>query len=343
MREREVPRPITAADVARVAQVSQSTVSLVLNGKWRGRIREATARRVMAASSNLGYQINQAARSLRLGGSGTVLLVVPTLENAVFSTVHAGAARAGALHGLGVVVFPLGAEDGCGPFPVPKQSIDGVIACSMPAEAVADLSTGLPLVVLDDNPYAGAPTVSMDIGDGMANVLAHLTSLGHRHIAHVRADRPTWTFTHRAEVLNRCLLSHPGVTKDDVPCSLNARHVRDRAIHALSGPSRPTAVICDDDNLATGVYYAAHELGLTVGEDLSVVGFNDLPISTLLSPTLTTVRLPLTEMGFQGIQLFMEVCAGRTVKPLVLPTELAVRESTAPPPSAERRPPDAAR
>ncbi|GAA3310340.1 hypothetical protein GCM10020295_77170 [Streptomyces cinereospinus] len=236
MKGPEASRAVTATDVARLAQVSQSTVSLVLNGKWRGRIREETARRVMATARELSYQVNQAARSLRLGSTGTVLLVVPTLENAAFSAVHAGAARAGATNGIGVVVFPLSAEDGCGPFPVPKQAIDGVLACSMSADDVAELRSGLPLVVLDDTPTGHAPTVRMDLGGGMAHILAHLTSLGHRRIMHVRADRPASTFTDRARAFDQCTLSHPDITASHVSCSLDPRHVRDQLMTVLASP-----------------------------------------------------------------------------------------------------------
>lgn len=328
----ETSRAITATDVARMAQVSQSTVSLVLNGKWKGRIREETAHRVMTTASELGYQINQAARSLRLGSTGTVLLVVPTLENPAFSAVHAGAARAGATNDIGVVVFPLTAEDGCGPFPVPKQAIDGVLACSMPADDVAYLRIGLPLVILDDTPIRHTPTVSMDLGGGMAHILAHLISLGHRHIMHVRADRPTSTFAERAHAFDQCVLSHPDVTASRVSCSLDPRNVRDRLVTVLASPTRPTAFVCDDDNIAMGVYYAANTLDLTVGEALSVVGFNDLPVASLISPPLTTVRLPLHDLGFYGMQMFMDVHSGETVEDVMLGTELVIRQSTGPAP-----------
>ncbi|MER5360121.1 LacI family DNA-binding transcriptional regulator [Streptomyces sp. NPDC002785] len=328
----ETPRTVTATDVARMAQVSQSTVSLVLNGKWKGRIREETARRVMTTASELGYQINQAARSLRLGSTGTVLLVVPTLKNPAFSAVHAGAARAGATNDIGVVVFPLSAEDGCGPFPVPKQAIDGVLACSMSAADVAELRTGLPLVMLDDAPNGHTPTVSMDLGGGMAHILAHLTSLGHRRIMHVRADRPTSTFAERAHVFGQCALSHPDITASHVSCSLDPRTVRDRLVAVLASPGRPTAFVCDDDNIAMGVYYAANTLDLTVGEALSVVGFNDLPVASLSSPSLTTVRLPLNGLGFHGMQMLMDIHNGETVEDVTLGTELVIRQSTGPAP-----------
>ncbi|MFI1166959.1 LacI family DNA-binding transcriptional regulator [Streptomyces sp. NPDC020801] len=327
---------MTATDVARMAQVSQSTVSLVLNGKWKGRIREETARRVMRTAGELGYQVNQAARSLRLGSTGTVLLVVPTLENPAFSAVHAGAARAGAANGIGVVVFPLSAEDGCGPFPVPKQAIDGVLACSMSADDVADLRIGLPLVILDDIPTRHTPTVSMDLGGGMAHILAHLTSLGHRRIMHVRADRSTSTFVERAHVFDQCVLSHPDIAASHVSCPLDPRHVRDHLAAVLASATRPTAFVCDDDNIALGVYYAAGALDLTVGEALSVVGFNDLPIASLISPSLTTVRLPLNDLGFYGMRMFMDIRNGEPGEDVMLGTELVIRQSTGPvPPSTE--------
>ncbi|GAA3367699.1 LacI family DNA-binding transcriptional regulator [Streptomyces sannanensis] len=320
-------RTITATDVARVADVSQSTVSLVLNGKWQGRIREETARRVMTTADDLGYRINQSARSLRLGSTGTVLLVVPTLVNPVFATVHAGAARVGAQNGLGVVVFPLGAEDGFGLFPAPRHALDGVIACSLAAEAVSNLRAGLPLVVLDDAPTPGTPTVTMDTGGGMANALAHLTALGHQRIMHLRAERLAWTFTRRAEVFDQCTLSHPYVIANHLSCSFMPAEVRDRMVQVLSASNRPTAVICDDDNMAMGVYAAASALNLIIGEDLSVIGFNDLPAAALVSPPLTTVRLPLGELGSRGMQALVDLRNGAVNEPASLLTELIIRKS----------------
>ncbi|MET8541464.1 LacI family DNA-binding transcriptional regulator [Kitasatospora sp. NPDC004799] len=333
MHEVDRSRALTATDVARAAKVSQSTVSLVLNGKWQGRVREETARRVLAAVDELGYRINESARNLRLGSSGTVLMVVPTLVNPVFAVIHAGAARVAAEAGLGVVVFPLSAEDGCDPFSTPRQSLDGVIACSVSAQAVAKLRTGLPLAVLDDTPLPDTPTVTMDTGGGMAKALAHLVDLGHRRIMHLRAERSAWTFARRAEAFDQCVLSHPQLSPSRLVTPFDLVDVRGRAIAALSAADRPTAVICDDDNMAMAVLAAAAELDLTVGEDLSLVGFNDLSTATVLQPPLTTVRLPLGELGAQGMQALIELRGGGTPDSVVLPTELVVRRSTGPAPA----------
>ncbi|MFC9238049.1 LacI family DNA-binding transcriptional regulator [Streptomyces decoyicus] len=332
MSDTEPFRAVTATDVARVAGVSQSTVSLVLNGKGRGRISDKTVRRVTEIAQRMGYRINQSARHLRLGASGTVLLAVPTLTNNAFAAVHAGAARRGAEHGLGLVVFPLSAEDGTSPFSAPQQALDGVIACSMPAKTVADVSAGVPLVVLDDAPAPGIPAVTMDVSGGMALALNRLLDLGHRHIAHVRADRPAWTFEQRARAFDLGVRTRPDVIAQRIPCPFAPSMVRERMMPVLSAPDRPTAVVCDDDNMATGVYSAAMSLGLTIGTDLSVIGFNDAPAASQVTPGLTSVRLPLEDLGDQGMRMLVGLRGGVTADPDPLPVALVERGSTGPAP-----------
>ncbi|NGO73914.1 LacI family DNA-binding transcriptional regulator, partial [Streptomyces boncukensis] len=104
-REPAADRP-TGHDVARAAGVSQATVSLVLGGKWHGRVAPRTADAVREAARDLGYRPNLAARSLRLGGTRTALLVIPALSNDFFSRVHTGAAEVASAHGFGLVLYP---------------------------------------------------------------------------------------------------------------------------------------------------------------------------------------------------------------------------------------------
>ncbi|MDX6354797.1 MAG: LacI family transcriptional regulator, repressor for deo operon, udp, cdd, tsx, nupC, and nupG, partial [Streptomyces sp.] len=150
----------TSRDVARAAGVSQATVSLVLGGKWRGRVSERTADAVRSAAGELGYRPNLAARNLRLGSTRTALLVVPALTHEYFARVYTGAARVAAEHGFGVVLYP--SPEGIGPardpFGSARAAIDGVIASSMAADALAGIGDGgLPLVMLDSDPAGGAP------------------------------------------------------------------------------------------------------------------------------------------------------------------------------------------
>ncbi|WP_409471689.1 LacI family DNA-binding transcriptional regulator [Streptomyces sp. HC307] len=328
------PRQVTATDVARAANVSQSTVSLVMSGKWQNRIGKETARRVIDTARVMGYRTNIAARSLRLGGTGAALMVVPALTNPFFAAVHAGAARVGMEHGVGLVLFPLGAEDGRGPFSAPQQAIDGVISCSVSPDSVSALRDGLPLVVLDDAPSFEAPVVSMDVTGGMEQAVKHLVGLGHRRILHVRASRSAWTFTSRSVAFVRGSLTYPDLAAYQVACSFEPADARDRVTKVLAKAHRPTAVICDDDNIAVGVYAAASQLGIVIPDDLSVVGFNDLPIASLLYPQLTSVCLPAEELGAQGMHAYLRLRQGVTNDPVSLPVHLVVRGSTGPPSQA---------
>ncbi|TDC55955.1 LacI family transcriptional regulator, partial [Actinomadura sp. KC345] len=145
----------TSKDVAQEAGVSQSTVSLVLGGKWEGRVSPATASGVRDAAERLGYRPNQAARNLRLGTTRTVLLLVPTLTAPFFGPVYTGAARAAARHGFGVVVstWPDDADGPAGsPFGSPDEAIDGILASSMPLSALSGFRQ-TPAVMLDSGPH----------------------------------------------------------------------------------------------------------------------------------------------------------------------------------------------
>lgn len=129
----------TSRDVATAAGVSQATVSLVLGDKWAGRVSERTAALVRETATRLGYRPNLAARNLRLGTTRTALLVVPALTNEFFARVYTGAARIAAEHGFGVVLYP--SPDGTGPardpFASARAALDGIIASSMAADALA--------------------------------------------------------------------------------------------------------------------------------------------------------------------------------------------------------------
>uniref|UniRef100_UPI0028BE9E76 LacI family DNA-binding transcriptional regulator n=1 Tax=Streptomyces sp. YIM 98790 TaxID=2689077 RepID=UPI0028BE9E76 len=334
----ETVRP-TSKDVARRAGVSQATVSLVLRDRWRGRVSPARAEAVRDAARELGYRPNLAARSLRLGRTRTALLVVPALTNEFFARVYTGAARVAAQHDTGVVLYP--SPEGIGPAPDPFESasatLDGVIASSMAAGALAGLRAGgLPLVMLDSEPgdAQAAATVNPDIADGMRQVTGHLLGLGHRRFAHLGAAVASWTFAVRARVLSDALAAEPGARL--VAAGRAALTVADATRAAgrlLAVADRPTAVVCDDDVLAAGVCKAARRAGLRVPEDVSVTGFTDLALATAVEPELTTVRLPAEEAGAHGLRALLAALHGRPAGTVTLPVELVPRGSTGPPPS----------
>ncbi len=333
----------TSRDVAQAAGVSQAAVSLVLGDKWRGRVSEATVRRVREAADELGYRPNLAARNLRLGHTRTVLLVVPALTTEFFAGVYTGAARIAAQHGFGVVLYP--SPEGIGPardpFASAQAALDGVIASSMAADALTAIrGDQLPLVMLDSDPDGslGAATVNLDIADGVRQAADHLLALGHRHFLHLAAGIASWTFEVRARELAARVGAVPGTRVSTARTPISIDGARAAAEAALAGPGpRPTALVCDDDILAAGAYKAARRLGLRVPDDLSVTGLDDLALATALDPELTTVRLDAELFGERGMRALLAVLEGRTPDAGDIPVELVVRGSTAPPPGPGRR------
>jgi DNA-binding LacI/PurR family transcriptional regulator len=317
--------------------VSQAAVSLVLGDKWRGRVSETTAQRVREAARDLGYRPNLAARNLRLGRTRTVLLVVPALTTEFFAGVYTGATRVAGEHGFGVVLYP--SPEGIGPardpFASAQAALDGVIASSMAADALTAIrGEALPLVMLDSDPAGslGAATVNLDIADGVRQVAEHLLSLGHRRFLHLAADVPSWTFEVRARELAARLGRVPGTSVRTARSPISIEGAVAAAEAALSGPGpRPTAVVCDDDQLAAGTYKAARRLGLRVPDHLSVTGLDDLALATAIDPELTTVRLDAESFGERGMAALLAVLEGREPESGDIPVRLVVRGSTAPP------------
>ncbi|MEU0636621.1 LacI family DNA-binding transcriptional regulator [Streptomyces albidoflavus] len=329
----------TSKDVARAAGVSQAAVSLVLGGKWPGRVSAATAERVREAARALGYRPNLAARDLRTGRTRTALLVVPALTNEFFARVHAGAASVAAAHGFGVLLYP--SPEGTGPATDPFASapaaLDGVLASSMAAQALSGIGAGaLPLVMLDSDPATGpgTATVNLAIADGMRQAAGHLLGLGHRDLVHLAADVDSWTFEVRAAALAASVAAVPGARLRTRGCALGVAEAQAAVTALLTAPGeRPTALVCDDDLLAAGACKAARRLGVRVPGELSVTGFDDLTLATAIEPELTTVTLPAEEFGARGMAALLTAVDGGTPADEELPVTLTVRGSTGPAPA----------
>ncbi|MFD7294428.1 LacI family DNA-binding transcriptional regulator [Streptomyces sp. NPDC059897] len=330
----------TSRDVARAAGVSQAAVSLVMGGKWRGRVSETTAERVRATAEHLGYRPNLAARNLRTGRTRTALLVVPALTNEFFAGVYTGAARIAAQHDFGVVLYP--SPEGTGPardpFPSARAALDGILASSMAADALTDLrgadTPAIPLVMLDSDP-AGSPgdtTVNLDLADGIRQITDHLLEFGHRNFLHLASAVESWTFDVRARELAHRTAQLPGTTVRTVRSPLTVEDAVTATETALrtSGLTEPTAIVCDDDKLAAGAYKAARRMGLRIPDDLSITGFDDLTLATAIEPELTTVRLPAEDVGAHGMRALLAVLDGHEADTAPLPVELIVRGSTGP-------------
>jgi DNA-binding LacI/PurR family transcriptional regulator len=323
---------VTSVDVARRAGVSQSTVSLVFSGKGRGRVSAATEETVRRVARELGYRPNVAAQALRLGTSRAVALLVPDVTNPFFARVLRGAQRAAQEAGYTVALVDTGNDRRW-----EEQSfealragpVDGYLLFEvMPPEGLASDEQ----VVLIESKAPRRSSVRFDSEGGAAAAFEHLLELGHRRIGHLAADFDAPTF-HLREAARRRVLSAAGLDPDSLPRALTQITIDDA--RDAAGPlldEQPTAVLCDDDIVAAGLYLAARERRVRIPRDVSVIGFDDMDFARVLDPPLTTVALDAELLGATAFELLEERMGGaRPRRPVVLPAQLVVRGSTAPP------------
>jgi DNA-binding LacI/PurR family transcriptional regulator len=327
-------------DIAREAGVSQSTVSRVLNATASSiPISDQTQERVRATARRLGYRPNPLARGLR--GASTMLLgvIVRDIVDPFFSGAIEAVTRAAAAHGYNVV---LGHAHGRADEAILLRSVletrhvDAILVLGDMGDQpliIEDLrGSHVPAVALwQGSASRGLPSVSVDNAMGISQALDHLLALGHRRIAFV-SGRPLGDIEERRHAFEsrmnaEGLTLSPG-SFQEVP---NEPAGGEEALAALlEQPVRPTAIVCSTDQLAIGVLYGAAVRGIAVPGDLSVVGFDDLPISAFLVPPLTTIRMPVHEMAARAVRMAFDgpPSAGSPMVEVLRP-ELVVRQSTA--------------
>lgn len=339
-RDRRGARPSTRAsmaDVARLAGVSGQTVSRVSNGSLA--VKEDTRRRVLDAMERLGYSPNTAARALRSGSFDTIGVIAHRLARTGESRTVEGVVSAAHARGHTVTLLDLEStahEDvSAAAMRLSHQAIDGLIiirAETADASQVA-LPATLPVVVADAGFGGDLPMVGADHTAGARAAVEHLLALGHRTVHHVagpvdsipaQARLAAW----RAVLAEHGIVAHEPLSGDWTSPSgeaAGARIAEDPAI---------TAVFCANDEMAAGVMLALTRHGRRVPEDVSVVGFDDIPLAGYLTTPLTTVRQPFTEIGARLVARLMERIEGGPAAAGgvdLVPCELVVRESTAPP------------
>ena len=298
---------------------------------------EATQERVRRCARELGYRPNVAAQALRLGSSRAVALLVPDVTNPFFSRVLRGAQRAAQAAGYTVALV-----DTANDRRWEEQSFEALRAGPVDGYLLFEVSAPEALgrdqaVVMMEAEASGHPSVRFDAEAGAAASFEHLLELGHRRIGHLAAafDAPTF---HLRESARQRVLAEGGLDPAEQPRVMTAIGIDDA--RDAAGPlldERPTAVFCDDDVIAAGLYLAARERGVRIPAELSVIGFDDMDFARVLDPALTTVALDAERLGATGFELLEARMAGkRTRRRVVLPAELLVRESTGPP-AEERR------
>ncbi len=327
----------TSVDVARRAGVSQSAVSLVFGGKSQGRVGKRTEQAIRRAARELAYTPHTAARSLRSGHSRLVVLAVPDIENPYFAGAFKGAEQEARLHGYAVTLGTVREKEDWQPVILDalwSNSVDGFLLFAMLPPGGKERRSLRGKAVIVDASTRGFPSVGLDVENGMRAAVSHLRELGHRRIAHLAAAVAAETFAVRRKAYREALSAAGLVMQDeherDTPFSMPA--ACDIAREMLGSSERPTAIVCDSDVLAAGVYKAARSMGFDIPRDVSVVGFDDGIIARILEPELTTVAIPAAVIGRLALRLLVEVLRGSGVpRRSMVPLDLVIRKSTARP------------
>lgn len=333
-------RALTIADIARDAGVSVPTVSKVLNG--RPDVAPATRARVEATIVRTGYRPR---RPRGVARTPLIELALHELDSAWSLEIISGIEKVAGPARIGVVLSELGGAHR------PRQDwIDDVLT-RRPLGVILVLSgldaaqlrqfaaRSIPCVVIDTVGELATPipTVGSANWSGGMAATRHLIELGHRRIAVISGPRDVLCSRARVDGY-RSALEEAGIPLDPTLIRYgdfvqSGGHVHGRSL--LDRADRPTAIFAGSDSQALGVMRAARDLGLRIPEDLSIVGYDDLPVSEWLVPPLTTVHQPLRQMARAATRMVLDLARGeRLATPRIdLATSLVVRESTAPPPA----------
>ena len=331
---------VTIRDVARAAGVSASTVSRALSAPEI--VDAATRERVLRVADHLGYRPNRAARGLITGRTGNLGLILPDLANPFFPSVVKGIQSQA--HEADYQVFVADTDEHAtaelGLVRSLAKQVDGIILCS-PRMKPAELrdAAGLAPVVLVNRRAGTIPAVTMDNAGGMFDVVQHLTELGHRRIGFVAGPRSSWSTKERLRGLrtasDRLGLELVEVGNFDPTFDGGAASAEGVLLGGVS------AVVAYNDLVALGLLAALRERGVEVPRDLSVVGIDNIQMSAMVHPALTTLNIPKEQAGRRAVDLLVQLLADSTEpaqKSRELPTELLVRQTTGPAPTTAQKP-----
>jgi DNA-binding LacI/PurR family transcriptional regulator len=340
---------VTIHDVAKAAKVSPSTISNYLNGRSE-RMNPKTRRRVEGAIAKLGYRPSKVARQLRTGHATTIGLVVPSVANPFWGAFARHLERNALAEGFHLLLCNSQRDPDREREYVEQLFADGVrgvvLGSSRPEidHLAPLLDKGLSIVAFDRTPQATDPpglvNISVDNVVGAELATSHLLDLGHERIAFVSGTLDS--LNRRARYRGFCLAleraGHPPVPA--WAASEGAYGDRDiaelgkqAALELLQSPTPPTAIVAVNDLCAFGVCAGARAMGVEVGRQLSVTGFDDIVLADLTSPPLTTVRQPLSDLSAAAFEHLAAAINGAAPqgRSITMRPELIVRGTTAPP------------
>lgn len=330
----------TILDVARMAGVSRTTVSRVLNDSPR--VDRETREKVLAAMRKLNYQPSLAARNLRKQETKLIAVLIPTIANPFFARLVEGMEQVAAGKGYNIILCNTGDDPGRELQFIrmlEQKQADGVILTALrnPADVVKQYLKYGPIVLaceyLDDN---SLPAVTIDNCRAAKEAAEHLIAWGHRKIAYLNGPEHIILCRDRKKGYTAALEDH-GLPVDNsliLHSNFTIAGGYDNTCKLLRLKDRPTAIFAANDDMAVGAIKAIREHGLRVPEDVAVVGFDNNQISTVIEPQVTTVDQPIYRLGARVAELMLEclenpalvAVAGR----IVLAARLCIRQSSVP-------------
>lgn len=334
---------VTVRDVARAAGVHFSTVSRVMNPQTRDQITDNVAKRVLKAAERLGYRTNALAAGLRTRRSRVVGIIIPYIDSPLYPPILL--AIEDVLNERGYVAIICNtqndpAREERALAEMMARQVDGLIlgtATRHDPAVKAWVKRGAPLVMINRTDQSGeAPSIITDDLFGIGLVIDHLIELGHEAIGHIAGPQQLSTGAARCEGFRKALVRHGHRTaaRSIIVAEDFTREAGRRACHKLLNQfPQTTAIAAANDLLALGCYEALQERGVSSPTDVSVTGYNDSSFVDLLTPPLTTVRIPQREIGVQAARVLLQRIEDQRSFPadVVLRPQLIVRQSTAAP------------
>ena len=328
----------TIAQIAQIAGVSVPTVSKVLNG--RADVSTPTRERVEQVIEEYGFVRNRAARALRKGKTGLVDMILPRLDDEYFLPIIEGAAQRLREAGVRLVLTSPAArpeEEVQRIDTITDRSMDGMLVVLPSEETVASLErSDLPFVLIHNQGdlLSMVPSVRITSWEGGFVATSHLINLGHRRIAYIGKTARTRDGIERIAGYRAALDSAHLPIDPQLECAgaFTEADGYTATKTLLAVPEPPTAIFAGNDRQAAGVYRALHEAGMTVPGDMSVIGFDNLPFTDLLSPPLTTIHAPRLELGRTAAVMLLRLINGEQLEMprVVLPTHFIERQSCRP-------------
>jgi LacI family transcriptional regulator len=327
-------------DVARAAGVSKSTASRVLRDDPTLSVRAETRERVRALAQELDYRPHPVARALAVPTTGALALLVPNLSNLAYVAIIRGAYRRARERGYVLLCaedFEEHEADEAFTELVESGRVDGLlIASAHPENRLLEALERhwVPHVFVNRSVPGAAGNVTLDVARASRVAYQHVAGLGHTRIGHVAGPHDVQSAREREEAFVAAAAEHG----HDPPPVARGAFTPPGGAEAAAGllGDRPdmTAVFTSSLAQAIGLLHVARGLGRQVPADLSVIAYDEVPVAEYLSPPLTTVAMPLSELGAAGVDILVEVLGGRPARSRILGSEPAIveRASTGPPP-----------